>query len=414
MSEERFSLYTALDGIQLDGLIGNGGILRFDWPEKKIYFEYFDGIGAAHNVSLSPDGKLALLGNFSQQIALVDVSNPQKMNLTARQSAMYIEESPYRLRANTHHLWYPDNKTFIGAVGDHIYKFHLDDLKNPENLGPHNLYNAHELRWDKNRRYIFIADLGPERVAARQLGVFDLEQPDPKKRARVIRIPDTCWHCTVHPEKPLGYAATYSNLPQGDDYTAWSPTYTREYVFEVDLPTAKVNRLWCGGAEFPIHLNVDIEATNDHLYVTSGGSHAVTEFGLDKLEVNRVIPVVPGWWKRVSVVRQKFTNLWGGLSRAPTLINTHLVIQALYVSGGRVLDGAYGGRVSPGGKYFVSTHRGYNTISVYERATWKRIYCSQLPFRKDRFKGKPPFYRFGRTGNHLGFHHSEMVDRSGA
>ena len=161
MDKERFSTYMALDGPHLDGLIGSAGILRFDWPEKKFHIQHYDGISAAHNVSLSDNGKLALLGNFSQQIVLLDITNPAKMPVITRQATQYFEECKYRLRANTHHLWYPDNERFIGVVGDHIYRFHVDKLKDAERLGPHHMFNAHEIRWDPTRRYILIGDLGP-------------------------------------------------------------------------------------------------------------------------------------------------------------------------------------------------------------------------------------------------------------
>ena len=169
MNDERFSAYMALDGVHLDGLIGSAGVLRFDWPEKKTYIQHFEGISAAHNVSVAHNGQLALLGNFSQQIVLLDISKPENIRIVGRQSAMYFAESAYRLRSNTHHLWYADNTHFIGAIGDNIYRFNVDDLKAPENLGPHRLENAHELRWDASRRYVFIGDLGPERFDVRQI-----------------------------------------------------------------------------------------------------------------------------------------------------------------------------------------------------------------------------------------------------
>ena len=119
MDDQPFSIYFALDGPHLDGLIGSAGILRFDWPERKTYINHYYGISSAHNPSLAPNGKLALLGNFSQTIMLLDIEDPNNMREVARQSTMYFEECGYRLRANTHHLWYPDSERFIGAVGDH-------------------------------------------------------------------------------------------------------------------------------------------------------------------------------------------------------------------------------------------------------------------------------------------------------
>ncbi len=385
-SKEKFSTYVALDGPHLDGLMGSAGILRFDWPERKFYIQHYDGISAAHNVSLSPNGELALLGNFSQQIVLLDITNPQDMKIMARQATQYFEECDYRLRANTHHLWYPDNETFIGAIGDNLYRFHIDRLKEPEQLGPHLLHNAHEIRWESNRRYILVGDLGPEDEDARQIAVFDLEEPDPKKRSRVIHLPGTVWHCCVHPNKAVGYALTYSFATEQEDYVDWAPAYTREYVFEVDLISAKITRVWGCGAEFPIHLNSDVVVTDDdYLYIASGGSHTVVEIGLDGFDENRVLNCRPSYWKRARLWRQRGKNLLGSMSRRPTLTNTHFILQTLQVTGWRILDGIYAARVSPQGNYIFTANRGYNVISVYERKTFKKLYSKLLPFRKDRY-----------------------------
>jgi hypothetical protein len=40
-SDEHFSIYMALDGPHLDGLIGSAGIIRFDWPEQKYYIRHY-------------------------------------------------------------------------------------------------------------------------------------------------------------------------------------------------------------------------------------------------------------------------------------------------------------------------------------------------------------------------------------
>ncbi len=409
--DERFSFYMALDGPHLDGLIGHAGILRFDWPERKYYIQYYDGISAGHNVSLSPDGKMALLGNFSQQILLLDIKKPDNMRVIARQATQYIEECPYRLRANTHHLWYPDNVHFIGVVGDHLYRFHIDRLSEPEQLGPHKLLNAHEIRWDSNRRYILIADLGPEDSDARQIAVFDLEDPNPEHRSKVIKLPGTVWHCSVHPDKPVGYAPTYTFATEQEDYVDWSPAYMREYIYEIDLPTAKVSRVWSCGAEFPVHLNSDVAVTSDNfLYLASGGSHTLVEINLDNFDQSRVLSCIPPFWMRTLLWRQRLKNFLGSQSRRPFLTNTHFILQTLQVTGWRILDGVYAGRVSPQGNYLVTGSRGYNVLSVYHRKTFKKLYSRLMPFRRDVYS-QSPHYRLGWRGYHLGFHHSEVVSR---
>lgn len=411
MNDERFSFYTALDGVHLDGLIGSAGLLRFDWPERKFYFQYYDGISGGHNISVAPSGRLALLGNFSQQIVLIDVSKPQNMQMVARQSTMHIEQCAYRLRSNTHHLWYPDSESFIGAIGDHLYLFNVNDLKDPERLGPHYLENAHELRWDASRRYILLGDLGPERYDVRQVCVFDLHEPDPAKRARIIKVQNNIWHNCVHPAKPVGYALTYSFATDNEDYTEWSPAFVREYIYEIDLPTAQITRTWSSGAEFPIHLNSDVEVTADNnLYVAGGGGHCVVHIPLDNFDGSRVLMCMPPFWQRFLQTPKRLKNVLGALSRRPTLTNTNYILQTLQITGWRVADGVYAARVSPGGKYLIAGSRGYNYIAVFDRLSFKKLYDSVLPFRLDRFT-ESPHYRFGWRGYHLGIHHGTVSAR---
>ena len=405
--DQPFSYYISLDGPHLDGLIGHAGLLRFDWPSKQISTEYYDGVSGGHNISIAPGGRLGLLGNFSQQIVLVDMDNLKEL---ARQSTLAIEPENYRLRSNTHHLWYDDNQRFIGAVGEHLYLFDINDLSNPQKLGPHGLFNAHELRWDHTKRYILMGDLGPEDRAAKQVGVFDLQT----KTATVIKLPDTCWHVCVHPEKPLGYAATYSFATEDENYVDWSPAFKREYVFEIDLDKKIVRRSWSGGAEFPIHLNSDIGVYGNKLYIGCGGSHTVVELDLEegKFREPRILDCKPNRWYRTKMWRQQIYNLVGASARRPTLLSTHFILQTLLVSGGRIMDGIYASRISPDGKYLVTGNRGYNVLTVYERDTFQEVYSTQLPtFGPGVFRRPYARYLKHIFGMHLGMHHSEMYAR---
>jgi len=402
-----FSYYISLDGPHLDGLIGHAGLLRFDWPSKTISIEYYDGVSAGHNISVAPNGKIGILGNFSQQLVIVDLENLKELE---RQSTMEIEHVDYRLRSNTHHLWFEDNQHFIGAVGDHLYIFDINDLACPQLLGPHGLYNAHELRWDNTHRYILMGDLGPEDCAPRQVGVFDMQT----KQSTVIKLPDTCWHVCVHPEKPIGYAATYSFATEDEDYVDWSPAFRREYIFEIDLQKKKVSRSWSGGAEFPIHLNSDIGVYDNKLYVGCGGSHTVVELDLQEgaFKEPRILDCKPNYYQRAVMWRQKIYNLIGSFARKPTLINTHYIIQTLLVTGWRIMDGIYSSRISPDGKYLVTGNRGYNVLTVYERETFKKVYDTQLPrFGPEVFRKPYVTHLKSIYGKHLGMHHSEMLPR---
>jgi hypothetical protein len=403
--DAKFSYFIALDGPHFDGLIGDAGLLRFDWPSCRIEIEYFDGVSAGHNISISPSGKRGLLGNFSQQLVLLDL---EEMREIKRQSTFAIEGASYRLRANTHHLW-RDEEHFIGAVGDHLYEFDTGDLAHPRLLGAHGLYNAHELRWDASKRYILMGDVGDEDRPAREIGVFDLETG----QSKVLRLPDTCWHVCTHPDpdKPFGYAATYSFAP-GRNYVDWTPAYCREYIFEIDLPTATIRRSWSCSAELPIHLNSDLGVFDDKLYVASGGGATVLELSLDEgaFREPRILECTPGVWMRLRMWRQYLANLLGAFARRPALQRTDSVITALEVSRGSVIDGIYAARVSPDGKYIVTGHRGFNVIAVYERETFKKVYETQLPLFGPKVLPRSYIRSMKqRSRLHLGMHHSEIL-----
>ncbi len=391
MADDPWRWFVALDGGDLDGLIGCAGLLRFDWPQRRVTHRYYDGISGGHNVSIAPSGKTLLLGNFSQQVVVVDAAS---LEVLARKATMGIEECDYRLRSNTHHLW-RDDRRFIAAIGDHLYELDAADLAAPATLlGAHRLWTAHELRWTRDQRYLLMGDLGPEDSGARQVGIFDLQTKEPT----VIRLPGTVWHTAVHPEKNLGYAATYSFASEDDDYLHWAPAYGREYIFEIDLEQAIVTRVWSSGAEFPIHLNSDLElwvGDQPKLYVSSGGSHTVVEVDLGDFASNRVVRVMPNAWSRFWSWRQRLRNVLGALLRKSFFNATHFILQTYCVTGGRSFDGVYCARVSPDGRYLVAGNRGYNYLRVMDRATLATAYATRLPTMP--------------SGLHLGLHHSEMA-----
>jgi hypothetical protein len=203
------------------------------------------------------------------------------------------------------------------------------------------------------------------------------------------------WHTCVHPTRNIGYAATYAIATENDDYVDWAPAYTREYIFEIDLEEAEVIRVWSCGAEFPIHLNSDLELYGDKLYVASGGSHTVVELDLGDFASTRIVDVRPGRLSRMLMVRQGLRNFGGALLRKSLFSHTHLILQTLFVTGGQVFDGVYCARVSPDGRYLVAGNRGYNYLRVMERGTLRTVCDVHLPCLPD--------------GLHLGLHHSEML-----
>jgi hypothetical protein len=391
-SDAPFSFFVALDGGHLDGLHGSAGLLRFDWPSKRLTVRHYPGVSAAHNISLSHDGRLGLLGNFSQQIVLVDTYD---LRILQRVSTLGLEPTRFRLRSDTHHLWEPDDRHFLGAVGPRLYRFDSQDiLGKAEVLGEHQLYDAHEIRWDKSRRWVLMGDLGAEREESRRISIFDTTT----RTARVIDVPGTVWHVCVHPELPKGWAATYSIEVLNRDIERISPLYGREYIFEIDLEQARITRHWSCGAEFPIHLNSDLSYYKDeqgaeYLVLCAGGSHTVVEIPLAGFSEARVLEVRPPLLTRLLSSKQGLRDVWEAATIAPLNVRTDEVIQTLEVTRGSVFDGVYATRLSPDLKYFVVGHRGYNWLAIYDRRTLERVWDMRLP---------------QADGYHLGMHHSEI------
>ena len=408
--DQPWSWFVALDGGELNGLIGSAGILRFDWPERSFTHRFYEGISSAHNVTLSPHGDKLLLGNFSQQFVLIDTAS---LDVIDRTTSMGIQTAEYPLRSHTHYLWC-DNDTFIAAVGDNLYRFKAAPLGEiVADLGRHELWNAHELRWTADQRYMLIGDLGPEHTGARQVAVFDAATGE----SRIIKLPSTVWHTAVHPTRNIGYAASYTYIPDDEDYVSWSPAYNREYIFEIDLALAKVRRVWSAGAAFPIHLNSDLELYHDEketkLYVASGGSHTMVEIELEHFRDTRAVEVVPSWWRRFFMFRQRNYNFASALMRASIFTNFHMLVNTWFVTSGRAFDGVYATRISPDGKYIVAGNRGYNYVRVMRRDTLKTVYETVLPTKSRAALGGKGTYRARQedTGLHLGLHHSEIRAR---
>ena len=65
MSDEAWRSFIALDGGELNGLIGPAGVMRFEWPSRKLNYRFYEGMElGGHNVSISPSGRHLLLGNL--------------------------------------------------------------------------------------------------------------------------------------------------------------------------------------------------------------------------------------------------------------------------------------------------------------------------------------------------------------
>jgi len=183
-------------------------------------------------------------GELSQQIVLLDISTQEHAH-GGGDSPPCTSRSALPIALQYHHLWYPDNKHFIGAIGDPLVPFDVDDLKAPR-IWAHLLENAHELRWDSIDATLH-GDLGPDDSTFDRFVCSTWRSRIRTKRAVSFACKTTLAHC-VAPTKPW-LRLTYSFIT--DTRLRLVACYVREYIYEVDLPTGQDRPTWSCGAEFP-------------------------------------------------------------------------------------------------------------------------------------------------------------------
>ena len=87
------------------------------------------------------------------------------------------------------------------AIGDHFYRFDLDRLQKPEQLGPHRVMLPHAMKLTASGRYVCYGSMDSPRFGrqgeAKHVGVFDLKSGE----ATAIRLPATCWHVVAAPRR---------------------------------------------------------------------------------------------------------------------------------------------------------------------------------------------------------------------
>ena len=120
--------YIALDGNGINGLEGMAGVCLFRYdPVSGAYsykIKYYHGVAAGHWVSINPGRTYGFLGNVGQHLLFFDAANLEEI---ARISTLRFEPNDTSLRGSTHLVWLND-KEFITAIGNHFYRFHIDDL----------------------------------------------------------------------------------------------------------------------------------------------------------------------------------------------------------------------------------------------------------------------------------------------
>ena len=358
-----FDYFIALDGNGLNGFEGFAGVarLRCDPAADRydIDVRYFDGVAGGHALQVSPDGKLAFLGNLSQTLLLFD---PRTLKEVKRLSTLRFHAPEVFYSSQTHVVW-KDPRHFITVLGPDFWEFDVDDLEHPTRLGPHGVTLPHALKRSPSGRYLFYGAMDHDvKGFANQAGVFDLET----NTCRVVELPATVWHLNVHPTKDMFYAPTQRCAPQdGHDFNEYTIAHFKNYLFEIDGPTAKVTRHLTIPKDLPVALTSDVVVTDEHVFYNSCASGVLVRADLATFSEVHFVDERAGAMLQLRHWRTAFSNLMEGASRVHLAGNTHTLLKALRATRFNTLDGSYGLQRSPDGKFLISAHRGLNEVIVY-------------------------------------------------
>lgn len=401
-----YDFHIALDGNGLNGLEGMAGVclFRFD-PDGNRYawkIRYYDGVGAGHAVSLNPASKLGFLGNAGQHLLLYDLDT---LDEVARQSTLAFECPRSSIQGSTHIVW-TGPRTFVAAVGEHFYDFHVDSLASPERAAAHGVKLPHAIKRSASGRYLVYGSMDQpadgRHGEARHIGIWERETGE----VRIVDLPTTCWHLVPHPREDLAYAISFRAAPQdGHDFHEWGMAWLKEYVFEIDLAAAKVRRHWVAGRDIPAHINSDVALSDSELLFCTGGSQTVIGVSLDDLASWRiVIDEKPGPLEQFQYPRQVAATAAGALARGNVMTNSRHFVGALMVSRGILLDSIYACQLSSDQTLLFTANRGLNRINIYDYPGGALRLSAPMPDIQDYFPWMSPL-----ADPRLGFHHAALL-----
>ncbi|MCA9593538.1 MAG: hypothetical protein KC776_09520 [Myxococcales bacterium] len=397
-----FDLFIALDGFGLNGFEGLAGIARLRCaPERDDYeidVRFYPGLSGAHATQINPSGTLGFLGNLAQCLFFYD---PRTLKEVRRESTLRwaVPDVPYS--SQTHVVWLDDDR-FVTVLGPDFHLFHMSDLSHPERLGAHGVTLPHAIKHSPSGRYLFYGAMDHDQHGyANQVGIFDLQT----REHRVVRLPATVWHLGVHPTRDVFYAPTQRCTPQSNmEFSEYTIAHFKNYLFEIDGPSATVLRHLSIPKDLPGALTSDVVVTEDTVLYNCCASNVIAAVDLQTLSQVRYVDERVGPLGSVLHIRAGVSNLVEALSRANVLREAHSFVKALRIARGSTLDGSYGLQLSPCGRYLLSAHRGQNQVIVYSYPELRVL--RRIPF--------PPVRRFfpehlgWLDDPRLGFHHSAL------
>lgn len=397
-----FDYFIALDGHGLNGFEGFAGVarLRCD-PDADVYdidVKFFPGVAGGHATQINKQGTLGFLGNLSQTFLFYD---PRTLEEVTRLSTLRFRAPEVFYESQTHVVWLGERE-FLAALGPDFYRFSLDDLHHPERLGAHGVTLPHAMKLSPSGRYVFYGAMDHDRHGyANQVGIYDLEANE----ARVVALPATAWHLGVHPTEDRFYAPSQRCAPQGEgEFAEYVIPYFKNYLFEIDGPSATVTRHASIPKDLPGFLTSDVVVCDDEVLYNICASGMLARIDLATLSqvtyVNeRSGPLGELWhWKA------GLANVAESMARANLPHSVHHFVKSLRITGGSLVDGSYGLQRSPDGRYVLSAHRGRNEVIVYDYPTFDVV-------KRVRFPSIRKFFpeHVGLLGDpRLGFHHSAL------
>jgi hypothetical protein len=397
---DRFDYFIALDGHGLNGFEGFGGIARLRCEPAadrwEIAVRFYDGVAGGHATQINPQGTLGFLGNLSQNLLFYD---PRTLDEVTRLSTLRFCAPQVIYESQTHVVWLGERR-FVTVLGPDFWEFSLDDLEHPERLGAHGVTLPHAIKRSPSGRYLFYGAMDhDEHGYANQAGVFDLQT----RQARIVELPATVWHLGVHPTRDVFYAPTQRCLPQDGEFGEYVIAHLKNYLFEIDGPSAKVTRHLAIPKDLPGALTSDVVVTADAVLWNLCASGAIARVDLADLKKVRWLDERPGPMAHLRHLPAVLGNLVEAAARANLVGKPHWLIKAARASGGSGLDGSYGLALSPDGRFLLSAHRGLNQVIVYR-------YPELTVHRRIPFPPIRSFFRhLGRFSDpRLGFHHSTL------
>jgi len=394
-----FEFFIALDGHGLNGFEGFAGIARLRCEPDANRWEpevrFFPGVAGGHATQIAPGGTVGFLGNLSQQLLFFD---PRTLEERVRFSTLRFRAPELFYESQTHVVWLDDERV-VTAIGPEWWRFSLRDLEHPEPIGAHGVTLPHAIKRSPSGRYLFYGAMDVEHTYANQIGIFDLTTGT----ARIVALPATAWHLGCHPTRDVCYVPTQRCIPQDGDFTEYVIAHFKNYLFEIDGPSARVTRHLAIPKDMPGALTSDVVVTDDEVIYNCCASGVLARVDLGEFRAVRWVNERPRPREQLRNWRAGVGNLVEVLSRVNLPDATHWFVKAIRIAGGSAVDGSYGLGLSPDRRFLLSAHRGLNEVIVYR-------YPELVVERRIAFPPMRAFFRhLGRFDDtRLGFHHATL------